>query len=163
MKSLPESLRLSAHQAAKPRTVLDSPGIFETIACGLLDRHSLEYLASALIQSAGRMPANRRQDVGAPFMKKLTILAFVFSISVAVTASAQQTLDSMIDRDIAQLVSTYKMLHAAPELSHHEEKTAAFFAAQLRGLGFTVTERIGKYERTDLIGYGVVAVMQNGA
>ena len=75
---------------------------------------------------------------------------------------AQQSLDSLIDREIAQLVSTYKMLHAAPELSHHEEKTSAFLATQLRTLGFTVTERIGKYERADLTGYGVVAMMKNG-
>jgi len=69
----------------------------------------------------------------------------------------------MVDRDIAALVATYKTLHAAPELSHHEEKTAAFFANQLRALGYTVTERVGKYERPEWIGYGVVAVMKNGA
>jgi len=60
-------------------------------------------------------------------------------------------------------VATYKSLHAAPELSHHEEKTAAFFATQLRALGYTVTEHIGKYERAEWTGYGVVAVMKNGA
>lgn len=96
-------------------------------------------------------------------MKKLTVLAFLLSISVAATASAQQSVDSMLDRDIASLLSTYKMLHAAPELSHHEEKTSAFFAAQLRSLGFTVTEHVGKYDRPEFSGYGVVAVMKNGA
>ncbi|MDX6578171.1 MAG: hypothetical protein QOE96_4124 [Blastocatellia bacterium] len=96
-------------------------------------------------------------------MKKLTILAFLLSISFAVTASAQQSLDSMLDREIAQLVSTYKTLHAAPELSHHEEKTAAFVASQLRALGYTVTDRVGKYAEPDWISYGVVAVMKNGA
>jgi len=95
-------------------------------------------------------------------MKKLAVLAFLFSISVAATASAQQTLDSLLDREIAQLLSTYKTLHAAPELSHHEEKTAAFVAAQLRSLGFTVTERVGKYDRPEWTGYGVVAVLKNG-
>ena len=60
-------------------------------------------------------------------------------------------------------MATYKSLHAAPELSHHEEKTAAFFATQLRALGYTVTEHIGKYERAEWTGYGVVAVMKNGA
>jgi hippurate hydrolase len=69
----------------------------------------------------------------------------------------------MIDRDIASLVATYKALHAAPELSHHEEKTAAFFATQLRAMGYTVTERVGKFERPEWTGYGVVAVMKNGA
>jgi len=95
-------------------------------------------------------------------MKKLNFPAVLCVMLFATAASAQQSIDSMLDREIAQLVSTYKMLHAAPELSHHEEKTSAFFAAQLRALGFTVTERVGKYERADLIGYGVVAVMKNG-
>lgn len=96
-------------------------------------------------------------------MKNKTLLAFVFSLLVAAPVIAQQSLDSLVDREIAQLVATYKMLHAAPELSHYEEKTSAFLATQLRTLGFTVTERVGKYERTDLIGYGVVAVLKNGA
>ena len=78
-------------------------------------------------------------------------------------AFAQQSLDALIDRDIAALLTTYKSLHAAPELSHYEEKTATFLAAQLRAIGFTVTERVGKYERPEWTGYGVVAVMKNGA
>jgi hippurate hydrolase len=78
-------------------------------------------------------------------------------------AFAQQSLDALIDRDIAALLTTYKSLHAAPELSHYEEKTATFLAAQLRASGYTVTERVGKYERPEWTGYGVVAVMKNGA
>jgi hippurate hydrolase len=74
----------------------------------------------------------------------------------------QQSLDAMIDSDLASLVATYKTLHAAPELSHHEEKTSSFFAGQLRSLGYTVTERVGKYENPEWTNYGVVAVMKNG-
>jgi hippurate hydrolase len=96
-------------------------------------------------------------------MKKLTLLVVLGVIVSAPSASAQQPLDAMVDRELAQLISTYKMLHAAPELSHHEEKTSALLATQLRSLGFTVTERIGKYESASLVGYGVVAVMKNGA
>lgn len=88
----------------------------------------------------------------------------VFSLVLfSTTALAQQSLDTLIDRDIASLVTTYKTLHAAPELSHYEEKTATFFAAQLRAMGYTVTERVGKYERPEWTAYGVVAVMKNGA
>lgn len=68
----------------------------------------------------------------------------------------------MIERDMASMLSTYKMLHAAPELSHREEKTAAFFAGELRKLGYTVTERLGKFENSEWTGYGVVAVLKNG-
>lgn len=95
-------------------------------------------------------------------MKKLAVLAFLLSIFVAMPALAQQSLETMLDREMAQLVSTYKMLHAAPELSHYEAKTSAFVATQLRSLGFTVTERVGKYDRPEWTSYGVVAVLKNG-
>ena len=91
-----------------------------------------------------------------------SLLFFLLSMLVAAGVSAQQSLDAMIDNDIGSLVATYKTLHAAPELSHHEEKTSSFFANQLRALGYTVTERVGKYENPEWTSYGVVAVMKNG-
>ena len=48
----------------------------------------------------------------------------------------------------------YLDLHRNPELSLHEEKTAAKLGAKLRALGFDVTERVG--------GTGVVGVLRNG-
>src|SRR6185503_131083 len=96
-------------------------------------------------------------------MKKSLFFALLLTILGAAPAIAQQSLDALIDREIGQLVSTYKMLHAAPELSHYEEKTSAFLAAQLRSFGYTVTERVGKYDRPQFTGYGVVAIMKNGA
>jgi amidohydrolase len=96
-------------------------------------------------------------------MKKISGLSFLLTILIAATASAQQSLDAMIDREIAQLVSTYKMLHAAPELSHYEAKTSAFVAEQLRSFGYTVTDHIGKYDQPNWKGYGVIAVLKNGA
>ena len=81
---------------------------------------------------------------------------------VTLVAQAQQSIDAMIDRDIASLLTTYKMLHGAPELSHHEDKTSSFFATQLRALGYTVTEHLGRYEHPDWAGFGVVAVLKNG-
>src|SRR6185503_17352611 len=96
-------------------------------------------------------------------MKKLFSLAFLTIISCCVGAPAQTSLDAMIDREIGQLVSTYKMLHAAPELSHYEIKTSAFVAQQLRALGYTVTENVGKYDNPLWKGHGVIAVLKNGA
>lgn len=52
------------------------------------------------------------------------------------------------------LMTTYRMLHASPELSLHETRTASFLAAQARKAGFEVTEGVG--------GTGVVAVLRNG-
>ena len=95
-------------------------------------------------------------------MKKTAFFALLLSLSLAAPAFAQQSLDAMIDREIAQLVTTYKMLHAAPELSHYEIKTSAFFAAQLRALGYEVTENVGKFSQPNWKGHGVVAVMKNG-
>lgn len=91
-----------------------------------------------------------------------SLIFFLSSILVTAGVNAQ-SLDAMIDTDIGSLVATYKTLHAAPELSHHEEKTSSFFANQLRALGYTVTERVGKYENPEWTSYGVVAVMKNGA
>ncbi|MEP6707877.1 MAG: amidohydrolase, partial [Pyrinomonadaceae bacterium] len=91
------------------------------------------------------------------------ILLVILSTATTAGVNAQQSLDAMINRDLASLVATYKSLHAAPELSHHEERTSVFFASQLRSLGYTVTEHIGKYEHPEWTGYGVAAVMKNGA
>ena len=95
-------------------------------------------------------------------MKKSFVIVFLVAIPFVVSVRAQQSLDAMIDREIAQLVSTYKMLHAAPELSHYEVKTSAFLAQQLRTLGYTVTENVGKYDNSLWQGHGVVAVLKNG-
>ena len=95
-------------------------------------------------------------------MHKLFFVCTLFTV-LSFNVNAQNlSLDAMIDRDIASWLSTYKALHAAPELSHREEKTAAFVAGELRKLGFTVAERIGKYQNAQWNGYGVVAVMKNG-
>lgn len=96
-------------------------------------------------------------------MKTLLIRITIGLALFATTAVAQQSLDALVDRELPQLISTYKMLHAAPELSHYEIKTSAFLAQQLRGLGFQVIENVGKYDRPEWKGHGVVAVMQNGA
>ncbi len=96
-------------------------------------------------------------------MRNKIIAGALFLTSVTLVAQAQQSIDAMIDRDIASLLTTYKMLHGAPELSHHEDKTSSFFATQLRTLGYTVTEHLGRYEHPDWTGYGVVAIMKNGA
>lgn len=87
--------------------------------------------------------------------------AFVLLLLLATPVFAQQ-LDSMIDQELPSLLATYKQLHLAPELSQHEEKSAALVATRLRELGYSVTERVGKYDEAGVISYGVVAVLKNG-
>src|SRR5690349_19410955 len=95
-------------------------------------------------------------------MRRKILVPAVLMLSAISTAAQQTSLDALIARDLASLLSTYKSLHQAPELSHREEKTSVFVAGELRKLGFTVTERIGKYENTQWLGYGLVGVLKNG-
>ncbi|HBG04449.1 MAG: peptidase [Geobacteraceae bacterium GWC2_58_44] len=76
---------------------------------------------------------------------------------------AGSTLDSLIDAELPSLLATYMQLHAMPELSGQEEKTSALLAQEFRSLGYAVTEGIGKYEHHSWPGYGIVALLQNGA
>jgi hippurate hydrolase len=73
-----------------------------------------------------------------------------------------QSLDQLIDREMNALLNTYRQLHASPELPMQEQNTSALLATQLRGLGYTVSERVGKYDEPNATCYGVVAVMKNG-
>jgi hippurate hydrolase len=53
------------------------------------------------------------------------------------------------------LETIYRDIHSHPELGFEEVRTAALLAAEMRTLGFQVTEKVGKT--------GVVAVYHNGA
>jgi hippurate hydrolase len=75
--------------------------------------------------------------------------------------ASQSNLVSSVDGQLPALTGTYKHLHRNPELSHHEEKTSALLASELRKLGYSVTEHVGKYQDGSQA-FGVVAVMQNG-
>jgi hippurate hydrolase len=77
--------------------------------------------------------------------------------------AAAQPLDSLVDRELPSLLAIYQAIHAAPELSHQETKTAALVARELRSLGFTVTENLGKYPKPEWTGHGVAGVLKNGA
>jgi hippurate hydrolase len=79
------------------------------------------------------------------------------------TSAAAQNLDQMIDREIPSLLTTYKQLHAAPELSMQEKNSSALVASRLKELGYEVTYPIGQYTEPGATCYGVVAIMRNGA
>ncbi|HEV7484529.1 MAG TPA: amidohydrolase [Thermoanaerobaculia bacterium] len=78
------------------------------------------------------------------------------------TSAAAQSLDSMIDREIPSLLTTYKQLHAAPELSMQEKNSSALVASRLKELGYDVTYPVGQYTEPGATCYGVVAIMRNG-
>jgi hippurate hydrolase len=89
-------------------------------------------------------------------------LGLVAAAALLASTAAAQELGSFINGQLPNLVSTYKDIHARPELSHHEERTSALLAAELRKAGFAVTEHVGKYPDGSQA-LGVVALLQNGA
>ena len=82
-------------------------------------------------------------------------LALAVATSMASTTASAAALSDAIGADMPQLMALYRDLHANPELSMQEVRTPAKLAAEMRKLGFEVTEKVGKT--------GVVAVMKNGA
>src|SRR5712672_3170202 len=93
---------------------------------------------------------------------KIRWLLLSLTILSALSLFAQQTPQSMVDAELPSLLAIYKNIHTHPELSGHEERTAALIAKELRAAGCQVTEHLGKYENSKLKGYGVVGVMKNG-
>src|SRR5438128_1994751 len=95
----------------------------------------------------------------------MKIFCLVISISVlsAFSASAEQTPQSLADAELPSLLTIYKDFHTHPELSAHEERSAAIVAKELKAAGCEVTERVSKYEKPGATCFGVVGVMKNGA
>lgn len=76
------------------------------------------------------------------------------SIDAMKAPFASAPLPGPTDALLAELEEIYKDLHANPELSMQEERTAGIAAAWLTRHGFEVTEKIG--------GTGVVGLLRNG-
>jgi hippurate hydrolase len=83
-------------------------------------------------------------------MKLLPIVALL----AATTTAQAQDAGALINGMYPQLETIYKDLHAHPEIAFQEERTAAKLAAEMRKIGFEVTEKVGKT--------GVVAIYKNG-
>ena len=92
----------------------------------------------------------------------VAVLAAAVLPLTAQTPAAPSDLVGSAEHQLPALTETYKHLHRNPELSRHEEQTSAFVAGELRKLGYTVTEHVGKYDGGSQA-FGVVAVLENGA
>lgn len=97
---------------------------------------------------------------GRPF---LTVLAMtILSTLNAAPARAESLVahglvakvDAAIEANLDDWFALYKTCHASPELSLHEEKSAARMAGLFREAGLSVTEKVG--------GHGVVGLLKNG-
>ncbi|MBL9070120.1 MAG: amidohydrolase [Sphingopyxis sp.] len=77
----------------------------------------------------------------------------VAALALTMPATAQD-LGGEVQKQMPSLMAIYKDLHANPELSFMEVRSAGILAAEARKLGFEVTEKVG--------GTGIVAVLRNG-
>src|SRR5580698_9869936 len=90
------------------------------------------------------------------------IAAFAVVFSGLIEMAIAQEVPALVDKQLPNLLETYRGLHAAPELSHHEAQTSALLAEEMRKAGYTVTEHVGKYPDGSQA-YGVVGILKNGA
>jgi len=77
----------------------------------------------------------------------------VAALTLSMPAAAQE-LAPEVQKQMPPLMEIYRDLHANPELSFMEVRSAGILAAEARKLGYKVTEKVG--------GTGVVAVLENG-
>ncbi len=92
---------------------------------------------------------------------KLRLIAALFLVPTLATF-AQQTPQQLADSELPSLITIYKDLHTHPELSGHEERSAGIVAKELKAVGCDVTEKVGKYDKSNLQCFGVIGVMKNG-
>lgn len=89
------------------------------------------------------------------------LLACALAGAATVAAQSSTDLNSSVQAQLPSLEDTYLHLHRNPELSHHEEKTSTYLAAELRKAGYRVTEHVGKYQ-DGTQAWGIVAILENG-
>ena len=98
-------------------------------------------------------------------MRRFAKISFTFTALCAAVAFSparaefdviklKAAIEKSVEVDYPKLDVLYKDIHAHPEVAYQEVKTAAKLAAEMRGLGFEVTEKIGKT--------GLVAIYTNG-
>ncbi len=76
-------------------------------------------------------------------------------VLLAASPAQAETVSERIQADMPGLTAIYRDLHANPELSFQEVRSARILADAARKAGFEVTEKVGRT--------GIVAVLRNGA
>jgi metal-dependent amidase/aminoacylase/carboxypeptidase family protein len=97
-----------------------------------MKRIARSFLVSAALCAVAVLPAHAELDI----------------------ARLQAAIEKSLEADYPKLDALYKDIHAHPELAFQEVKTAAKLAAEMRALGFEVTEKVGRT--------GLVAIYRNG-
>ena len=86
--------------------------------------------------------------------RSIAVLYLIGFSFFTIDLSAEDEISSWTRQEVEKLVPIYRDLHANPELSFCEERTAARLATELKSLGIEVTERVGEL--------GVVGLLKNG-
>jgi hippurate hydrolase len=96
-------------------------------------------------------------------MNRGTLVLVVLGASSLVPGIARgQSLSERVEKELSAALDAYKAIHAAPELSHYEEKTATLVANALKAAGCDVFTGIGKFTKPEWKGHGVAGVLNNG-
>jgi len=82
------------------------------------------------------------------------LLGMADAASAADVAGTRALIDRGLDAQYSHIEALYKDIHSHPELGFQETRTAAKLAAEMRALGYEVTEGVGKT--------GIVALYRNG-
>jgi hippurate hydrolase len=111
--------------------------------------------ASSFTLIGGKLMSSR------PILKHLTLTMAVLALAgphalagSLLSEGVAATIDRHIDESVSQWIAFYKTCHSHPELSLHEEQSAARLAKVFKDAGMDVTSGVG--------GYGVVGVLANG-
>ncbi len=92
---------------------------------------------------------------------RLSLACLCLAATTAALAQEPAPLAAYVRGETPALVDIYKDIHAHPELSHHEERTAAIVASALRDAGYTVTDHLGIYPN-GTHAFGVLGILKNG-
>jgi amidohydrolase len=87
-------------------------------------------------------------------MRNSILLLLTVSGLLLTSANKPPTIETIISEDMPYLLNFYKTRHENPEISLEEKETAATLTAELKKIGFEVTENFG--------GYGIVGIYKNG-
>ena len=78
---------------------------------------------------------------------KLRLLVILSLAPWPLACSRSKRRNNLADAELPSLLTIYKDLHTHPELSTHEERSAAIVAKELKAAGCEVTEHVGKYDK----------------
>lgn len=89
-----------------------------------------------------------------PLLAGLLLASTALLPVTAADARLAAQADARVDGVMAEVIAARRHLHAHPELSNREAETAAYVAAKLEALGYTVQRGVARH--------GVVAVLKGG-